>query len=109
MATYTITQAEPSSSGFELQSFPASNSQKKIEVGDVGDVRGHASPPSNAVEALQMWHSPRINMFRVFATFWSFFVVGMNDGSYGVRIPSIWHFQQLTCAGFGSTCLKLPP
>jgi hypothetical protein len=82
----TITQAEPSSSGFELQSFPAPENQNKIQARDVEDVRGDVAPPSNAVEALQTWHSPRVNMFRVFATFWSFFVVGMNDGSFGVRI-----------------------
>jgi len=66
MATYTITQVEPGSSSFELQSF---SSQKKIKVGDVEDVRGDAAPPSDTVEALQVWHSPRINMFRVFVTF----------------------------------------
>lgn len=51
MATYTITQVEPSSSSFELQSF---SSQKKIKVGDVEDVRGDAAPPSDTVEALQV-------------------------------------------------------
>jgi MFS family permease len=92
-----------------LQSFPASEkpSQKKVEIGDIEDVRRDAAPPSTAVDALETWHSPRINMFRVFATFWSFFVLGMNDGSYGVRFyPALNIFRKLTCRGFGSTCMK---
>lgn len=90
MATYTIT-AEPSSSGFELNTFPTSEnpSQKRLEISDLEDVRGEASPPDTAVEALQTWHSPRINMFRVFATFWSFLIIGMNDGSYGALVPHV--------------------
>jgi hypothetical protein len=83
MATHTIIQAEPSSSGFELHSLPPENpSEKKLEDTDHQDV----TPPNTAVEVLQRWNLPRINMLRVFATFWSFFVVGMNDGSYGVSL-----------------------
>lgn len=36
---------------------------------------------------LQKWNSPRINMYRVFATFWSFICLGANDGAYGALIP----------------------
>jgi hypothetical protein len=83
MATHTIIQVEPSSSDFELHSFPSENpSEKKIEDTDHQDV----TPPRTAAEVLQRWNSPRINMLRVFATFWSFFVTGMNDGSYGVSL-----------------------
>jgi hypothetical protein len=98
MAPYTSTRAEPSSSGFELQSLPASEnpSQKKIEIGDLEDVRGDAAPPNTAVEALQTWHSPLINIFKVLATFWSFFVFGMNDGAYGVRILCLYHGMKNT-------------
>ncbi|PMD54818.1 MFS general substrate transporter [Hyaloscypha bicolor E] len=81
MATSTMTQADPSSSSFELQPLPAQNScEENDEVADLEE-----TPPDSAVEALQKWNSPRINMFRVPATFWSFFVVGMNDGSYGLE------------------------
>jgi hypothetical protein len=90
MATFTTTQTEPSSSAFEMQSFapeirPEDGNQKRLGVSDLEDVRAQANPPSTAVDALQKWNAPQINMWRVFATFWSFFVVGMNDGSYGVR------------------------
>jgi len=47
------------------------------------------SPPEDAVEALERWNSPDGNMWRVFATFWSFLIVGMNDGSYGALVPFV--------------------
>ena len=97
MATYTTTQTEPSSSAastFELQSLPkeprGSDSAKRLGISDLEDIRNsQAQPPSNAVEALQRWNSPKINMWRVFATFWSFFMLGMNDGSYGALVPYV--------------------
>jgi hypothetical protein len=80
------TQTDPSSSSFELQSLPVENLvyKRAEEAGDFEE-----TPPSSAVEVLQKWNSPRINMLRVFATFWSFFVTGMNDGSYGVSTSHI--------------------
>jgi len=32
----------------------------------------------------EKWNEPRINFWRVLATFYSFIVVGANDGAYGV-------------------------
>lgn len=103
MATLTITEPSSSNSDIELQapstpyfadkkraSMPETEpqdrtgSQQKLGHSNLEDVRQDAVAPDTAVEALQTWHSPRINMYRVFATFWSFFTVGMNDGSYGV-------------------------
>lgn len=106
MTTLTLTEPSSSSSDIELQApstpyFPDNkrasisqelrgSSQRKLGPLDVDDIRQDAVPPDTAVEALQTWHSPRINMYRVFATFWSFFTVGMNDGSYGVcPVPSV--------------------
>jgi hypothetical protein len=51
------------------------------------DIRNNVSPPETAVEAKQKWHSPRINMWRVFACYFSFLIFGMNDGAYGVCRP----------------------
>lgn len=91
MATYTDTQLEPVKSvdaaAIELAPLPASpvaSYQRTLGTADVENVREPASPPSTAVNALQKWNYPRSNMWRVFACFWSFLVVGMNDGSYGV-------------------------
>lgn len=54
------------------------------------NIRDDVLPPDNAVEALQQWNEPRINMWRVFATYYSFFIFGMNDGAYGVDLPPIY-------------------
>ncbi|KAH6605084.1 hypothetical protein Trco_006791 [Trichoderma cornu-damae] len=43
------------------------------------------TPPNDAFEAKVRWNSPPINKYRVLASFWSFFVLGMNDGSYGLE------------------------
>ena len=40
--------------------------------------------PTTAVERLQRWNRPRVNLFRSFAAFWGFTVMGMNDSAYGV-------------------------
>ena len=42
----------------------------------------------NVTEAKQRWNHPRKNMWKVFASFVCFVVVGANDGSYGVRPSS---------------------
>jgi hypothetical protein len=72
----------------------ASNSEKNggvslktdLEKGDEAppDITNDVPPPENEVEILQQWNSPRINLWRVLATFFSFFVFGMNDGANGV-------------------------
>lgn len=52
------------------------------------DLSSSVSESYDTHEALQRWNEPRINMWRVFATYFSFFVFGMNDGAYGVRLAS---------------------
>jgi hypothetical protein len=55
-----------------------------------GSVAGRSSagddvlPPDGAVTAVQQWNKPRLNMWRVFATFGSFALMGANDAAYGV-------------------------
>nr|POE72432.1 bypass of stop codon protein 6 [Quercus suber] len=53
------------------------------------------SPTVAAAEQLQSWNSPRINLYRVSATFWAFTVMGMNDGSYGAIIPYLESYYGL--------------
>jgi hypothetical protein len=94
MATCAATQAGPSGSvatlAVELKTMgrdPIRTSEEGRRLGDadgVGDIRDDVEVPVDAVEALQKWNEPRINMWRVFATYFSFFVFGMNDGAYGV-------------------------
>lgn len=53
------------------------------------------SPVSATVEQVQSWNSPRINLYRIPATFWSFTVMGMNDGTYGAIIPYLETYYNL--------------
>ncbi|KAG9246950.1 MFS transporter-like protein [Calycina marina] len=46
-------------------------------------------------EKLQEWNSPRINIYRVFATFYSFFIFGMNDGAYGALMPYLEEYYHI--------------
>jgi hypothetical protein len=48
-------------------------------------VNGEALPKSDPEHAVQKWHNPIINAWRVLAAFFSFIVVGANDAIYGVR------------------------
>ncbi|KAK6602430.1 hypothetical protein H4I95_07532 [Botrytis cinerea] len=82
MATTTLTEVE-------LQAFPNTSSPWVPNTGvvqsesDPEDIRQDTTPPTNAVEVLQKWNYPPKNVYRVGASFWSFFLMGMNDGSYG--------------------------
>jgi len=73
-----------------------SNSQRQLQAPETDNIRQDAAPPASAVEALQQWNYPRANMYRTFSTFWSFFTVGMNDGSYGVSCLQFSYFRMLT-------------
>ncbi|TVY83691.1 Bypass of stop codon protein [Lachnellula suecica] len=93
MATCTTTNTESGIdlgvvNSVELQNYSEDTTgsiDSGVKLGDPESIRDEAVPPSNAVEARPKWNSPAINMWRVFATFWSFFVIGMNDGSYGLE------------------------
>jgi hypothetical protein len=86
----TVTHSEPrnSVSAIELQSLPGEgNGGTNFEGGKqpgVLDIHDDVTPPETAVNALPIWNSPRINMWRVFATYFSFLIFGANDGAYGV-------------------------
>lgn len=97
--TQTISKSE-----FELTQLPAkpqavfestsnsgfnSDSETPRTLGTTNVREDAQEPPEDAVEALERWNSPDGNMWRVFATFWSFLIVGMNDGSYGALVPFV--------------------
>lgn len=96
-------QADPSASvsGIELQSLPFpsdilrdSHPETKSQE-ELTSIRDDPTPPATAVEARQRWNEPRSNMWRVFATYYSFFVFGMNDGAYGALVPYLEEFYGL--------------
>ncbi|KAM0130476.1 hypothetical protein ACHAP3_007342 [Botrytis cinerea] len=95
MATTTLTEVE-------LQAFPNTSSPWVPNTGvvqsesDPEDIRQDTTPPTNAVEVLQKWNYPPKNVYRVGASFWSFFLMGMNDGSYGALIPYLEQYYNLS-------------
>lgn len=60
------------------------------------DVRDELPPPSTAVEALERWNYPRRNMYGIFGTYLSFFILGMNDATPGALIPYLERYYELT-------------
>jgi fucose permease len=71
-------------------------SQPKHTELPLEDVNGSLPPPSTAVPVLQKWNNPRINMFRVFATFYSFIILGLNDAAYGALIPYLEKYYNIS-------------
>lgn len=59
---------------------------------------GALPPPSTSTPQLQKWHTPTINMWRCFATFYSFIILGANDAAYGALIPYLetWYHVNYT-------------
>lgn len=54
------------------------------------------SPTTQAAEKLERWYAPRTNLWRTFAAFWSFVVMGSNDAAYGVcSRPSVVESMQM--------------
>lgn len=47
------------------------------------------SPTTQAAERLERWNQSRTNVYRTFAAFWSFVVMGSNDAAYGALIPYV--------------------
>lgn len=75
MATTCVIEQSRNTSNVTLQALPPS------EWSD-----GQPIPADSPEEflVLEKWHSPRINMYRSFATFWCFLTMGANDAAYGV-------------------------
>lgn len=94
MATSTATETLHTTEGIPLEILPpqaafkgsrvSKNSFENAPILEPALTREASTPPEDAFEAKEKWNSPPINKYRVFSTFWSFFVLGMNDGSYGV-------------------------
>ena len=58
------------------------NTDKAKEIDD--PVESLPSPTTQADAPLERWNSPRINLYKTSAAFWSFIVMGANDAAYGV-------------------------
>ncbi|KAL3491004.1 major facilitator superfamily domain-containing protein [Aspergillus germanicus] len=57
---------------------PVAPADEIIDIPTEAHIEGHDDA------SLVKWNEPRINISRVFATFFSFIIVGANDGTYGL-------------------------
>ncbi|EMC91651.1 hypothetical protein BAUCODRAFT_27926 [Baudoinia panamericana UAMH 10762] len=69
------------------------NTQQAIDDQD----RNETLPsPTTANEHVEKWNYPRINVYRILATFWSFIIMGANDATYGAIIPYLEEYYHLS-------------
>ncbi|KAE8550930.1 hypothetical protein EYB25_007162 [Talaromyces marneffei] len=52
--------------------------------------------PATVAHALEKWNEPSVNINRLFATFWSFVIMGANDAAYGALIPYLETYYNLS-------------
>ena len=77
---------------------PSKESSIPLEEKPDGSILEHATsglPEPGAgrvVEAQERWNKPRINTWRLAATFFAFINFGMNDASYGALVPYVCHW-----------------
>ncbi|KAK4952875.1 hypothetical protein LTR66_013716, partial [Elasticomyces elasticus] len=75
---------ETSQNGKHKNSFQSARRSVGHQIGTEEDDRNESLPsPTTASVPLQKWNHPRRNVYRIFATFWAFVVMGMNDAAYG--------------------------
>ncbi|TDZ33062.1 Bypass of stop codon protein 6 [Colletotrichum spinosum] len=92
MASIAITSAAPASAAVDavpVVRHAHQDPEKAIHAAPEEEQRRVDSDGSASSDTYTAprWNSPPINGYRTAATFWSFLVVGMNDGSYGALVP----------------------
>ncbi|EWG53472.1 hypothetical protein FVEG_11899 [Fusarium verticillioides 7600] len=83
MTSINLTTAGSATDAIDLESLPRLSHRGEEEGRQPVDINAS----SEETIALPKWNHPPINKYRTAATFWSFLVVGMNDGSYGALVP----------------------
>lgn len=56
------------------------------------DIHSGLPAPTTAVSPVQTWNRPRVNIWKISATFIGFIVMGLNDAAYGVSGPVVCGF-----------------
>jgi hypothetical protein len=59
-------------------------SLEALPNGQQSDAIVSSDTPTDTFPVVEKWNEPRINIYRTFATFWCFLVMGANDAAYGV-------------------------
>ena len=86
---------DPFHAGETVELSPIKSAQRGSKIDEV-DIRDELPPPSTAVDALERWNSPKKNMYCIFGTYLSFFILGMNDASPGPLIPYLEEYYKLS-------------
>ncbi|KAG5794592.1 hypothetical protein H9Q69_006354 [Fusarium xylarioides] len=90
MTSINLTAAGSVTDAIDLESLPQLSHRGEEEGRQPADVvqeEVDINTSSQETIAPPEWNHPPINKYRTAATFWSFLVVGMNDGSYGALVP----------------------
>ncbi|SCV52392.1 related to tetracycline resistance proteins [Fusarium fujikuroi] len=101
MTSINLTAAGSATDAIDLESLPRLSHRGEEESRrpvDIAQQEVETNGSSQETIAPPKWNYPPINKYRTAATFWSFLVVGMNDGSYGVRLalPSDYYHKNHT-------------
>ena len=89
--THPSGKGPPSINGQSLRSFQSSRQGYESDRNET-----LPSPTTANGGQLELWYSPRINLYRVGATFWAFLIMGMNDATYGAIIPYLERYYDLS-------------
>ena len=86
-------KSRPSISGVGRSLSEATSERRKSAQADVNET---LPSPITATEQVQTWNNPRINLYRIPVSFWSFAIMGLNDASYGAIIPYLETYYHLS-------------
>ncbi|KAG4271794.1 hypothetical protein FPRO04_10741 [Fusarium proliferatum] len=90
MTSINLTAAGSATDAIDLEALPRLSHRGEEEGRrpvDFAQQGVETNGSSQETIAPPKWNYPPINKYRTAATFWSFLVVGMNDGSYGALVP----------------------
>ncbi|RBA20803.1 hypothetical protein FPRO05_08250 [Fusarium proliferatum] len=90
MTSISLTAAGSATDAIDLEALPRLSHRGEEEGRrpvDFAQQGVETNGSSQETIAPPKWNYPPINKYRTAATFWSFLVVGMNDGSYGALVP----------------------
>ena len=73
--------AERTDSDLKMNTHPQSSNQTNENATLPSPITANTTPQ------LQRWNYPRVNLWRLLGTFWSFIILGANDAAYGALIP----------------------
>ncbi|KAK3621535.1 hypothetical protein LTR56_019260 [Elasticomyces elasticus] len=93
-ALHISNKKAPSIGGHSLANSIRSSHSKTSYASDRNETL--PSPTTASADEVELWNKPGINLYRTFATFWSFLIMGANDATYGAIIPYLEEYYKLS-------------